>query len=346
MFDYKPKKADLHGFDASPMGWLLTEFEAFEPNPKYSFSHRTMPSKDAWPIVVPKLAPPVGKLPDIMERVIASTWKHTEPSTGVSRGDVVIGTRKTNIKPDAQFHPMVRPTTPNIGTTHPTKSTIAGDWNLLTQLQRTNAVTFRGDTRPPADIFRAGGFNPPNTRQDRYYLENGVFYAFESYLKRRFQRDLKLDDFLRAVDSGGLNPADKKVLIDYMMWRKILEREAMHLGRMVENECLKGYISTARAIDTSIAFATGFHAKPGWLYLTIVQGGFIVPFGKKQHWGTEEAEIAQWGGIPKERIVGFVHTGKFAPEGPIFIRKSFRKNEPEAFKKMFNIMSGKVPKQV
>ena len=32
----------------------------------------------------------------------------------------------------------------------------------------------------------------------------------------------------------------------------------MHLGRMVENECLKGYISTARAIDTSIAFATGF----------------------------------------------------------------------------------------
>ena len=29
MFDYKPKKANLHGFDASSVGWLLTEFGGF-----------------------------------------------------------------------------------------------------------------------------------------------------------------------------------------------------------------------------------------------------------------------------------------------------------------------------
>ena len=52
------------------------------------------------------------------------------------------------------------------------------------------------------------------------------------------------------------------------------------------------------------------------------------------------------GGIPKERIVGFVHIGKLRLKAQYSYEKSFRKNEPEAFKKMFNIMSGKVPKQV
>jgi hypothetical protein len=135
------------------------------------------------------------------------------------------------------------------------------------------------------------------------------------------------------------------MLVDYMMWRRITEKEAVHLGRMVENECLKGYISTARSIDTSICFGTNYTKRPGWLYLTVIHGGFVVPWGHQNDWGSEEAEIAQWGAVPAEQIVGFMHLDQYKPDGPIFIRRSFRKSEPQAFEYMFNVMSGMTPDQ-
>jgi hypothetical protein len=68
-----------------------------------------------------------------------------------------------------------------------------------------------------------------------------------------------------------------------------------------------------------------------------------VPDGQS-FWGAEEAEIAQWGPIPAERIVGFVHVqADKIPDGPIFIRRSFRAAEPEAFEHMFKVMSGWIP---
>ena len=192
-------------------------------------------------------------------------------------------------------------------------------------------------------IGRQNGVHPPNSRTERYYLENNIYGAFDGYSQRRFQRPVDKADFIRAVDSAVPNQDDQRLLVDYMMWRKIVEREAVHLGRMVENECLKGYISTSRAIDSSTFFGTAYHTKPGWLYLTVVHGGFVVPFGDKHYWGTGEAEIAQWGPIPGERIVGFVHLDGYKPDSEIYIRRTFRKEEPKAFEEMFNIMSGKTP---
>jgi hypothetical protein len=58
--------------------------------------------------------------------------------------------------------------------------------------------------------------------------------------------------------------------------------------------CLEGFISTARAIGTAITFGTNFYQQPGWLHVTVVHGGFVVPFNKANVWGTDEAEIAQW----------------------------------------------------
>jgi len=118
----------------------------------------------------------------------------------------------------------------------------------------------------------------------------------------------------------------------------------------MHRDCLKGYISTAKSIDTSLSFATrsgdNFGVRAGWLYLTVVHAGFMVPDGAQYHWGSEEAEIAQWGPIPAAQIVGFVRvepilgvTGK--PDGPIYIRRSFRTSEPAAFEQMFKVMSGK-----
>lgn len=57
----------------------------------------------------------------------------------------------------------------------------------------------------------------------------------------------------------------------------------------------QGFISAARAIDTAITFGTNFYQQPGWLYVTVVHGGVVVPFNKADVWGTDEAEIAQWG---------------------------------------------------
>ncbi|MGA7930648.1 MAG: hypothetical protein WCA20_32205 [Candidatus Sulfotelmatobacter sp.] len=66
--------------------------------------------------------------------------------------------------------------------------------------------------------------------------------------------------------------------------------------------------------------------------------------GDKQYWGSQEAEIAHWGAVPAAQIVGFDRAAQMArPEGPIFIRRSFRKSEPEAFEYMFNVMSGMIP---
>lgn len=357
MFEYKPDRSHGNlGYDE--IGTIDSDFEAFKPNPKYSWKkgERIMPSKDIWKIVHAKTAPPIGKLPQIIENVLKQTWKFAEPKAGAQRGNFMMGTHRGNVPNSFQkqtYHPQVRPVAQHMEVTFGSTAEIATDWKLFDQIERTNAVTFRGDLRSPREILQQyGGFNPPNTRTDRFYLENAIYDKFSDYLERRYQRPLSKEDFLRAVDSTIPNDADKKILVDYMMWRKICEGESMHLGRMLTQECLKGYISTSRAIDSAVGFGTRHLRQIGWVYLTIVHAGFIVPWGKTAYWGSEEAEIAQWGPIPAERIVGFA---RFDPDGnrgtnprglldsDIYIRRSFRKREPEAFEKMFKIFSGKTP---
>jgi hypothetical protein len=337
MSEYKPKKTN---HDSShELGWLPLEFEAFEPdaNPNYSFKPASRPkSKDDWPIIVPKKAPPIGDLPSLIEKVVKATWKFAEPSKGAQRGDTIIGTRGGAVPTSTlteTYHSQVRPVKQVLTTGTPNPAAIAADWKVFDQIKRTNSVSFRGDTRSPLQVLaKAGGFSPPDSRQDRYYLENNIYEAFADYLSRRAGRKPSKPEFLAAVDGAAPSPEAKKLLVDYMMWRKITEREAVHLGRMVENECLKGYISTSKAIDSSMMFGSKYHKAEGWLYLVIVHGGFVVPWGAKNQWGLEEAEIAQWGPIPAERIVGFRHLDNYSIDGPVYIRRSFRKNEPEAFK--------------
>lgn len=370
MPNYQPLPAPPLGTSmVSVLGGLLTEFDAYEPDPEYSFVGRLTPDRNSWKTVKPESAPPLTPLPLVIQKLLKATWKYAEPSRGNSRGSlpgrgahgITIGTRGGAAPQggSAQFAPQVRPTSPinaagqmhGIQTTFPSDTAIASDWKIFKTIPRTNAVTFRGDSRSPLDVItRAGGFYPPNSRTDRYYLENNIYVAFADYLKRRWNRDLTQQEFLGAVDATAPMDDEQKLLVDYLMWRKITEKEAVHLGRMVETECLKGYISTARGIDTSIFFATGYGSRPGWLYLTVVHSGFVVPLGENKYWGTEEGEIAQWGPIPARQIVGFVHVQNGVshfphgiPEGPIFIRRSFRLAEPKVFEHMFKVMSGMIP---
>jgi hypothetical protein len=357
------------------IGGLLAEFDGYEPDQNYNFARRVTPGKEEWKIVEPESAPPITPLPLVIQRMLKATWKYAEPArdnvrgmvpSQVGQGGIAIGARSHGItigtrgRPvpqgaPTQFAPQQRPTTPidaagnlhGIQTTFPSDSAIASDWKLFETIPRTHAVTFRGDSRSPdAVITKAGGFYPPNSRTDKSYIEKNIFNAFKDYLKRRWNRDLTKEEFLRSVVAAGVMEGDKKLLVDYLMWRKITDKEAVHLGRMVETECLKGYISTARGIDTALFFATGYYANPGWLYLTVVHSGFVVPLGDKNYWGTEEGEVAQWGPIPAQRIVGFLHVqSNGIPDGPIFIRRSFRQAQRKAFERMFKVMSGMTPAQ-
>jgi hypothetical protein len=355
MFDYKPERSsDTLGYDE--LGSISGDFEAFKADPKYQWGFgKRMPVQDksVCKVIVPKTAPKVGRLPEVIEKVLKQTWKFTEPKVGAQRGQVFMGTRGmpqslANVYYGGQtYHQQVRPIGENIPVAYPTKTAIASDWKLFEQIERTNAVTFRGDSRPPREVLQTyGGFTPPNSRTDRYYLENNIYAAFASYLKRRYERPLQKEDFLRAVDTALPTPEEKHLLIDYLMWRKVCEGESMHLGRMISNECLKGYVSTSPSIDTATQFAIQPGTAAGWVYVTLVHSGFVVPWGKQNFWGQEEGEVAQWGAIPTERIVGFAHYSRIMAvtlDSPIFIRRSFRKREPEAFEKVFKILSGKTP---
>ena len=365
---YEPAPKNFDSNLTADIGWLLTEFDPFDVHPDYGWSYggdnpRSAPkSKDAWKIIEPRKSPAIGDLPHLVKTLIESTWKRSIPLDDPTKlesyqknpmtlsfanrdsRNVVMGARGNTVVPPRQtFAPEVRPTKSNIPTTMGNKDKIASDWDLFNTIKRINAVTFRGDGRTPREvIIRSQGFHPPNTRTDDYYL-NEVYKAFAWYMLQRYQRVVDINDFKTALDSTSRNLADKNLIVDYFMWRTLCDREANHLGRMVENECLKGYISTARSIDTAVQFATDCAKREGWIYLVVVNGGFIVPWGEKQKWGSGEAEIAQWGPIPDERVVGFMHTNKYLPNSQIFIRRSFRQSEPKAFKAAFDVMSGKTP---
>lgn len=355
--DFKPARAQsLDPELQASVGLLLTDFEIFQRDAQFQTGYRPYEMSE-WQTVVPTKAPPVPiGLPDVFDRVLKSCWKLSEPKAGAQRGRQIVGTR--GLAPSAAtraetYHPQVRPTATVATSLFPNKDAIASDWNVVHGMKRTNAVTFRGDTRKPLEvIFNSKGFHPPISRTDKYYLEKNVFDAFADYLKRRYQRQITQQEFLAAVRDHARSAADQKLLIEYSVWRQITVREAAHVGRMVENECLKSFISTSPSIEVARTFGTKFGAVAGWIYVTIVHGGFVVPLEKSRNiadktalWGSTELEIAQWGAIPPERIVGFMQIPRQArPDNPIFMRRSFRKEEPKAFEAIYNTMSGWTPR--
>jgi hypothetical protein len=354
---YKYTPVKLSDAQVAAVGFLpeTLGFDAIEQNPQWVWKTRKRPRDFfAWETIVPRSAPPVGKeLPLLVQKMIASTWQFAEPADMKARGSsLVIGTRgqtKAELQQRRTYREQVRPTERKMPVDSLNETAIASDWKVFEQLARTNAVTFRGDTRPPVDVIvNCGGFHPPNSRTDRAYLENNVFEAFAFYLNARYGRTLTLAQFLKVVNKEAGTPREQRSLVDYAMWRKITEREAMHLGRMTENECMKGYISTSRSIDVACDFATQ-HLKPrrtpGWVYVTLVLDGFVVPL-KAEHvlWGTVEAEVAQWGPVTSERILGFRHVDPTdGLDGPIYIRREFRMHDPRAFDETFEVLSGKGP---
>jgi len=339
---------------------LEKEFECWHPDPGFAFAEK--PGAVSW--VGPEIPPlkadaalPFVNLPDQLEKLIKHCWQKASVSPGGSRGPVQIaGARQqafhaqglqiggaraqAGMAQRGQYQPMVSPTNPAAPLPH--LQGVANDWKVHEQLERINAYAFRGDTRNPNVIKAASGFTPPSSRTDAYYVENGMYPQFASYMERRFQIKIDKQTFLDAYNKTVTSDEAKRVMMSFSIWRALADAEALHAGRMVANEALKGYISTTRAVSVAKHFAKA----GGWVYMVLVQGGFLLPAKGKHVWTQifGEQEIAMPVPIPWSNVFAFRQVqpqgmNKFA--GPLYYRRGFDKQNPDVFKASYDLLSGK-----
>jgi hypothetical protein len=220
------------------------------------------------------------------------------PPLHVARGFMAIGARRDLVaKP--QLNDTSRPAFP---------SGHATDWDLIPGLERVNAYVFRGDKRSPRTIKAAGGFQPPTMRTDGAYADV-IAKRFVSYMKSRFNQDIAesaVQQYIQGQGQAG------RAFTEYQIWRAILKNEELHIGRMVKDEFLRGYISTTRSTKTAYQFISGDSAdgkrEPMYaVYALHSEGGFLLPPLANHIHGTKngENEIAHPGPLPWSKVVAF-----------------------------------------
>jgi hypothetical protein len=166
---------------------------------------------------------------------------------------------------------------------------------------RVNAYGFRGDSRAPSAIKDAGGFNPNYTRPDHIAQNVG-----------------------QAQD------------------------QALNIGSFLKNQNYGGYISVCKSYAITKGFASGMGGTtargPGWVYACLVEGAFNIP-PAGLHGGINvpynEQELSMPGLIDWDDVMGYRkvdQTGVF--EGNIFLRRIMRSQDPQAYKKIWDLLSG------
>lgn len=351
---------------------LSAEFGCWHPSPEFSLKEkRAMQSWNGGTLdfIKAEVGLPFIDLPTQLQHMIKYCWQAASPTAGAARGRVQLaGGRQAQLdslsksRNPADIFKAARAKlagAPAARQVHPLAANVLGtpdqvghldgiarDWKLMDKVERVNAYTFRGDSRPPAEIAKANGFHPPITRTDTWYVDNVVFKQFKSYMERRHGMTLTKAMFDKAyANTGGDNEANH-VLRNFIVWQSAVESEAYHLGRMLASEALKGYTSTTRATPV----AKGFAKAGGWVYLCLVQGGYLVPDQGKHVWTGifGEQEIALPGAVPWASVFAFRQVspaktgptvGKFA--GPIYVRKGFDARNSHAFQESYQLLSGK-----
>jgi len=362
---------------------LGIEFECWKPDPTLAALKQSYPSQDwkggSLDAIPASGALPHVDVPELLKKMVNQCWQRAGRSSGETRGRIALGGTVTfRDKTSGQLtfggrqlsHDLLRSGSPaeagraqaqvmagrhvrqvqpliaqeaarpDVHQNNTHLQGIANDWSAMRALPRVNAYTFRGDTRAPRAIAQAGGFGPPITRTDEYYVDRVVKPAFKSYMKRRFDEDVSDADFTRAINQvAPANSAQRHVLNNYFVWRALTENESFHLGRMLADEALKGYISTTRAV----AVARGFAKEHGWVYLTRVRGGFVVPDKGTTTWTRlfGEQEIALPCKLGWDDVFGFRQVDRLMNlTGPIYFRKGFDA-ERIAFSQAYELLSGK-----
>jgi len=150
------------------------------------------------------------------------------------------------------------------------------------------------------------------------------------------------DEFLAMVKTmtgGGVN---EDLWYEYTIWRALAKSEELHLGRMLAEETLKGYVSTSRAVGV----AKGFSGDAGYVYVVRFSGGIVVPEKGDGHPWTKvfgEQEIAYPGALRWDTVMGFRQTTnkRFTPNQPLYLRKGFQTEDRRAFEACYDLLSGK-----
>lgn len=315
--------------------WLFAdEFDPIQPpDPAVAKANRLDCNSKNMNYIPSNLATLPFQFDSFFQKMTKHQWK--EPfvkrdavPTHVSRGILPIGARR-----DLGDKPMTQDRSKPIYGKH------AKDWDLIPSLQRVNAYSFRGDKRPPREIKAAGGFHPPSTRTDATYVTE-IARKFVIYMKERFGKVVKEDDVVNYINGQGKAGF---AFVEYEIWRSILKGEELHVGKMVADEFLKGYISTSRDVDHAYTFltaATGavFSATEPALYAVHTEGGFLLPPQSAHvHGTTGEAEIAHPGSLPWINVMAFRCYIKADMNDPrtfskksevLFVRKGFLAKDP------------------
>lgn len=179
------------------------------------------------------------------------------------------------------------------------------------EFQRVIGYGFRGDSRPPSLVKSDGGFNPNFTRPSH---------------------------IAEAAQKG--TPPD-----------------SLNLETFIADQFMGGYISVTKSYAMAKAFATGqkgtTNTGPGWIYACFVEGGFLVPRKGTHHCtlpdGTKktikvphnEQEISMPGLLDWEDVVACRKVdASGAYVGSVYLRSSFQKEDPKAYRQVWELLSG------
>jgi hypothetical protein len=187
---------------------------------------------------------------------------------------------------------------------------------------RVNAYGFRGESRPPADIKHAGGFLPNYTRPEHIA-----------------KHEEKVKDAMKG----------NKFNIEAL--RKLAEDAvgALNLRSFLQDQFLKGFISTTKSIAIAKHFATSkwVNGAPregqvdGWVYACLVFGAFDLPPGGDDL-PYNEQEMTVPGMIDWENVVAcrqVKNEGFFL--GPVYMRRSLVSSDVQAARTIWELLSEK-----
>ena len=284
-------------------------------------------------------------LQDFFTQMSKRQWQTATPFVSrtnspmhVAKGMLAIGARR-----DLSANPMMKDVSKPLY-----KGGHAKDWDLIPGLERVNAYAFRGDRRSPRTLQLSGGFKPPSMRSDEGYFGT-IARHFSFYMKERFGLDIKEEDVIQYIKGKG--PAGR-VFTEYQIWRSILKGEELNIGKMVQEEFMKGFVSTTRNVKVAHRYVTKQSDDnrsdfQGAVYVLHSEGGFLLPPKSLHAHGTkdDEAEIAHPGSIPWAKVMAFrpyttvdwttMDARSFVRNNYLFIRKGFAKADPKAYEKVF-----------
>jgi hypothetical protein len=339
---------------AKPFDYAFNgDFGKYNPDPSYARVEEPGMSTGVvgdGPAHIPvKGAPAVSNFD--VESFMKRLWKpSTKPTFAPTHN--FLGAQRQAFAAGRQAPVHARPTNPSVvDVTNPSQnpaylSGIAKDWKGMLDIKRVNAYAFRGDSRLPTELVRAG-FIPPSQRPlDLDYLQKKVFPQFASYLQRRFGKSVAFEDFQQAIAFSG-GKAFAELFCQYQIWRGLLQAEEAHIGRMLAQELFKGYISASKSIKVAKGYAAQYASDPsgGWVYCLRIMNGFQIPAKKPDTWTAlfGEAEIAHLGAVPGSEIYGFRAVEKSSKKfiGPVYLRSTLVSADNDGAEKIFKFLCGK-----